>query len=166
MALLVMDGFEAAPAVRAAYQSVAGATAQVGRDGVGKSITPLGTLNVSPPTPVATVILGIGVWWNTTANNFIVLCGDANSTLHLFFGIDGTGRFIVTRSPSTLLATGTTLLGQSTWHWIEIKATIADAGGTAIVKVDGVEEINFTGDTKNAGTLTTISTVRLSASAN
>jgi len=37
----------------------------------------------------------------------------------------------------------------NTWHYIEVKATIADSGGTAIVRVDGVEFINYTGDTKN-----------------
>jgi hypothetical protein len=40
-------------------------------------------------------------------------------------------------------------------------ATVADAGGRCVVKVDGATVIDYTGDTKNGGTNSTIDTVEL-----
>jgi hypothetical protein len=70
------------------------------------------------------------------------------------------------------LYTGATLLTSYThtssfagnWFYFEMSGTIADAGGTCTVKIDGVQVISFTGDTKNAGTSTNIDAVRLSGS--
>lgn len=53
----------------------------------------------------------------------------------------------VTRG-ATLVDTGTHLLNQNTTYLIEIHAKIADAGGAIDVKVDGVSDITFSGDTK------------------
>jgi hypothetical protein len=47
-----------------------------------------------------------------------------------------------------VLATGTRVLSPAVFYFIELKATIADAGDTAVVRINGVEDINFTGDTK------------------
>jgi hypothetical protein len=50
-----------------------------------------------------------------------------------------------------------------TFEWglyYEISATIADAGGTCEVRVNGQTVINFTGDTKNGGTSTSIDRIR------
>lgn len=57
------------------------------------------------------------------------------------------------RRGSTVLATATAALTAGQWHYIEIKFLISDTAGAqttnglAIVHVDGVEVINFTGDT-------------------
>jgi hypothetical protein len=64
-------------------------------------------------------------------------------------------------SAGTLLATSTQLFALNTWQYIEMQATIDDVTGTCIVRVDGVEWINFTGDTRNAGTSTNIDTLRM-----
>ena len=64
---------------------------------------------------------------------------------------------------------GTTLLATSaanaftpfTWNVLECMFTPADSGGRFVVKINGVTVIDFTGDTKNAGTTGKINTVRL-----
>lgn len=48
----------------------------------------------------------------------------------------------------TLLATGSATLSTATTYLIEIRIKIADSGGRIEVKVDGVQDIDFTGDTK------------------
>lgn len=48
----------------------------------------------------------------------------------------------------TLLDTGTADLDPNVTYLIEIYYKIADSGGRFVVKVDGVTDINFTGDTK------------------
>lgn len=58
---------------------------------------------------------------------------------------------------STIVATGSAPIfnGANDWYWIEIYVSIANSGGKITVKVDGITDINFTGDTKPS-TQTTI----------
>lgn len=49
---------------------------------------------------------------------------------------------------ATLLATSAVALSLNVYYLIEMKALISDGSGTCVVKVDGVERINFSGDTK------------------
>lgn len=51
-----------------------------------------------------------------------------------------------------LAFTDTNIWTHDTWHYLELKAKIADSGGTAEVRLNGVTVLNFTGDTRNAGT--------------
>jgi hypothetical protein len=172
MALQVMDGFEFAPNMRSAYIVSAVPAVGTGRDGTGRSIGPNASATISVPltTPAATVIIGVGIYipsgsFGGSASNahYVSIFGDAGATQHLTLGVDAAAHLIIRRGSNigTLIATGTAVLAGNAWHWIEIKATIADAGGICVVKVDGVTDINFTGDTKNAGTLTTVSSVML-----
>ncbi|HET6380182.1 MAG TPA: hypothetical protein VFH63_03995 [candidate division Zixibacteria bacterium] len=48
-------------------------------------------------------------------------------------------------------ATGTTLIGDAEWHYVEIKAIIHDTTGSIEVRLDGSTEITFNGDTRNGG---------------
>lgn len=84
---------------------------------------------------------------------------DNLGTLHLWVGVSSTGLLQVRRGPSgtygsvvpgALLASGSTLAtGQ--YYQIEVRATIADAGGICQVRLDGLLDIDFLGDTRNAG---------------
>lgn len=49
---------------------------------------------------------------------------------------------------STTLADGTKVIDKDTTYLVEIYLKVADSGGRFIVKVDGVTDIDFTGDTK------------------
>ncbi len=51
---------------------------------------------------------------------------------------------------TTLQDSTTANIQDNTWYYLELKMTAADSGGTGIVRLDGVEVINFTGDTKDA----------------
>lgn len=66
----------------------------------------------------------------------------------------------VTRN-GTLLGTAATQLAPYVWHHVCLKVSVADAGGRVILLLNGVEELNFTADTRN-GTPTTIDNVYLS----
>ena len=60
-----------------------------------------------------------------------------------------------------LLGTSSQPLAVELWAFLELKATIADSGGLVEVRLDGSTVLNFTGDTRNAGTAE-IATVRFS----
>jgi len=52
----------------------------------------------------------------------------------------------------TQIAVSTLTVSKDDWHHIECKVTIDNTVGVVIVNIDGVEYINFSGDTQNAGT--------------
>ena len=59
-----------------------------------------------------------------------------------------TGKIEIYTGTATLVATGTTPLNPDQYYVIEIHVKIADAGGTIDVKVDGISNASFSGDTK------------------
>jgi hypothetical protein len=61
---------------------------------------------------------------------------------------------------STLIATGTALLAEDTAYLIEAYIKISDSNGRIIVKVNGITDIDFYGDTQ-AGTYTQIDVLRI-----
>jgi hypothetical protein len=61
---------------------------------------------------------------------------------------------------TTLVATGTTALGFSTTHLIEVRVKVADSGGIIQVKLNGVLDIDYSGDTK-PGTNTQFDILRI-----
>lgn len=115
-------------------------------------------------TAASEVFVGIGAKTTSTSTLSWSLSfyGDSGVTQHITVQVS-TGNVIEVRrgtTGGTLLATGTTVLGTS-WHYIECRVTIADSGGIVQVRLDGStsNEINFSGDTKNAGTNTTIDAI-------
>lgn len=73
------------------------------------------------------------------------------STLHVSVGIDGSGFLVATRN-GTVLDTGTNALSSDTYYHIEVKAVIHNSTGSVVVRLNGVEELSFSGDTQNGGT--------------
>jgi hypothetical protein len=73
------------------------------------------------------------------------------ATTHVWCGHDGSGRiqFRLGSSGGTVLGTTTTTMSPATWYYLEIKVTIADAGGVCACRVNGIQEVNFSGDTRN-----------------
>ena len=90
---------------------------------------------------------------------FLALSGDAGVTEHLNLSYVSANTIGLYRGATQL---ATAVFTQNAWAYLEISATIADAGGVAVVRLDGQIVINFTGDTKNAGTNTTLDTLILS----
>lgn len=49
----------------------------------------------------------------------------------------------------TVVATSPSVINPSVGHWIECRGTLINSGGVVVIWVDGVEVVNYTGDTQN-----------------
>lgn len=80
-----------------------------------------------------------------------------NDALALYRGDPMQGNY---GAPSgSLLATTQAGVFDGNWHYIEMSATLNDTTGHVIVRIDGTQVIDFTGDTRNGGTSTNIDSV-------
>jgi hypothetical protein len=111
------------------------------------------------PTPfifesVYSAVCGFG--WRRT--------GSASTEIN-FYTINGLELKLVLSSNcklyrgATLIGTGTAVLSVDTWYHIEIKYTIDNVSGSAIVNVNETEDINFSGDTLNQSSLSYLSVI-------
>lgn len=105
---------------------------------------------------------------NAPTGATVIFRGDGNATTHLTLMRNSSSQLELRRGTNggTVIATGTTVLPEDQWHHIQVRVTIADSGGVCQVRVNGSgsNEINFSGDTKNAGTNTTVDAVAWSSS--
>jgi hypothetical protein len=174
MALLFIDGFEAADFSTKWNSFGSWGSNATTRFGSGRSISDGSGRNISRfITPSAQVTVGYAMTNNGGHSTSIGLYGDNSATIHIgLFHNPSTYLLELRRGANaqvgggTLLATGTTQLYPNTWNYIEIQTTIADAGGVVTVRINGntVPEISFTGDTRNAGTSTNIDFVQFNSS--
>jgi hypothetical protein len=87
-----------------------------------------------------------------------------DGTIQCTMRFNSLGRVQILRYPTTVLATGINVIAKNAWHYIEIYLKIGNSDGEAIVKVDGIEEINATAlDTQNHASETTVAWLRLGA---
>ena len=174
MSLTFFDGFDSTPNLQGGWTVSAGALASAtGRDGVGKAaantVSSSSSIKLALPAAQSTTIFGVAsrvrsVMFGSTSIPGLTVYGDTGATSHLTVNWDGAGRIQLRRGTAscTVIATSShTPVLDNSWHYIEVKCTIADSGGTCIVKLNNVEVINFTGDTKNAGTNTTVDAISL-----
>jgi hypothetical protein len=116
-------------------------------------------------TAASEIFVACAFYFPSSSNaTWISLWGDSGATQHLTI-LRNTSGFLELRrgtNAGTLLATGATSIPDSAWTQIQVRATIADSGGICQVRLNGssANEIDFTGDTKNAGTNTTVDHVR------
>jgi hypothetical protein len=121
-------------------------------------------------TASAEVFAGVGFKAASLAAGKYILSfwGDAAATQHISVILNAAGLVEVRRgnNAGTLLATGAVVIPANVWTYIEARVTIADSGGIVKVRLNGstTDEISFTGDTKNAGTNSTIDAVTFSGS--
>ncbi len=167
MAVIDFDGFETGVVLTSNTSfSASGPVAVTGRDGVGIAIraTGSGFLLKSFASGSDTIYWHMGsfvttsAWGSTSTNDVLwVARADTASVNHLSLNIDATGHLTLRRGnpTGTIIQTSSlTFSGTSAWYSIESKVTVHDSTGECIVKVNGVEWINFTGDTRNGGTST------------
>lgn len=80
---------------------------------------------------------------------------DIGATQHLNAQFDNAGHLVLRRGDAEgtpVLQTSTeTIPAVAAWRSLQFKVTIHDTAGECIIMVDGIEFINFTGDTRNAG---------------
>lgn len=102
--------------------------------------------------------------FSNTVYLVIQFCTDVGATAHLSVNFDLAGHLQLRRGTGagTVIATSTQIMDISVYRYVEAQATIDDATGRCIVKVDGVTWIDFTGDTRNAGTSVNIDAVKFS----
>jgi hypothetical protein len=165
-----MDGFDAGD-FPVKWNSYNGGTASATttRFGSGRSMSISNyfwNLRKLLPATVAEMYVGWAMYTaaggSAGSDTYISLLGDDGGALHLKLMLNSASTLRVVRGDNTVLATsapGTFLTNQ--WNYIEMRATISDAGGRCVVRVNGVDIIDFTGDTKNGGTATQFDTIIL-----
>ncbi|QQS19749.1 hypothetical protein IPL85_05795 [Candidatus Saccharibacteria bacterium] len=167
MALLFIDSFDAGDVALKWNLSGSVSTNATTRFGTGLSITS-GFVSVASRliSASAQVTCGFAMRTNIVSTNGsgVALYGDNGATNHITVNREVTTGLLQIRRggvSGTVLATGTTPLALNAWYFIEVQATIADAGGVVKVRLNGAgtDEVTYTGDTKNAGTNTTIDMV-------
>lgn len=151
MALLFCDGFDDGPITNKWTGTSISIVA--GRNGNGGQIGGGNNSMLRPFTASATVIIGFACRI-TGEHPLVAVRSDGVGADQLTITVSPGGSLVLRRGDrnGTILATSTTPIVMNSWHYIEMKATIADAGGECIVRIDGVDRINFTGDTRNGGT--------------
>lgn len=151
MALLFCDGFDDGPITNKWTGTSISIVA--GRNGNGGQIASGNNSMLRPFTASTTVIVGFACRI-TGEHPLVAVRTDGVGTDQLTITVSPGGSLVLRRGDrnGTILATSTTPIVMNSWHYIEMKATIADAGGECIVRIDGVDRINFTGDTRNGGT--------------
>lgn len=83
------------------------------------------------------------VFYNSTATTSELTLAYVTGTFRLYRG---------TQSSGTLLASAAQGYPAGVYHSVEIKATVADAGGAVEVRINGVAAITYSGDTRASST--------------
>jgi hypothetical protein len=96
-------------------------------------------------------------------SNYNVFCyrfrGDNAATDHVNVKHTTDQRLQIYRGGTLLDQTAPNLVAFNVWHYIETKTALADAGGRIVVRLNGLTVLDFTGDTKNGGTDTSIDSI-------
>lgn len=163
IAPLFTEGFATLGAWTASGSSVAG-----GRNGnaLQTSGTQFAALALATDQQLDTLTMGFAWRYTdalTTQRAIAALKSDADATTHLTLSYNpGTSTLSVFRGTTNLLGSVVVAIAQNEWRYIEWRAVLADSGGSAVVRVDGVEVLSVGPvDTKNAGTKTVLDFVRL-----
>jgi hypothetical protein len=153
-----------------ANATIATTQARTGANGIafGTSASMTYTLR----NPHATVGIGFGYYSGvlpTSLSTLVTFFGDSTSTTHITLGVDSNGAITAARG-ALAVGLGTSANGVWTlngWNFWEVKATLNDTTGSVLVRKNGVTVLNVTGaDTKNAGTGTTLTAMRIHAVTN
>ncbi len=172
MTLLFFEGFEGGSNGKppeltlSGYASLDG-TPRTGTVGLRMGVTS-GSASAWITIPAsAKVTCGFAFQPNNPNQAIVQFSGDSGATIHLTLTYDFTNNRLQLRrgnESGTILASSPTTYELGVYRHIQMQATIADSGGTCIVRQDNVEVINYTGDTRNGGTNLTIDRVTFSAS--
>lgn len=169
MALLFMDGFDANDfALKwTGYQNVS--TSTTTRFSTGRSVSISNYFWQLYKNIPATSDLYVGFALYTASGGW---AGNYESYISFHTNSGTTPQFrlklvapttlsIVRHDGTTLASSAAGVMRLDAWQYIEVYAKVADSGGRATVRVNGVTVIDFTGDTKHNGTLDTIDMICL-----
>lgn len=103
-----------------------------------------------PAANTGTAIVGLAFYTGAPNNSVNFVEVRDTGTVHVAVRYNsGTQKFDLMHGNGTTLASTTNTYSTNTWYYVELKATIADSGGTAVVRINESTVINFTGDTRN-----------------
>lgn len=142
-------------------------TIVAGRNGNGISLPSTGAFiqcAIASGAQSYMVTVGFAAKFVMTANgNFFQLRSDAGATQHITLTLNTDGSLQVVRGTiSTLVTSATGLVVAGTWYYVELQALLHDTAGAVTLRLDGTVVASVIDvDTKNAGTLTVLDTVRL-----
>lgn len=163
MTLLFMDGFDIGDrAIRYASGGNGTLSGTNTRFNYGLALTynSTGTLSTFAFTAASQVFVGAA--FDLARNRHSIrFLGDARATSHITVNFFTDGSIEIRRGTATGTVIASAIAGTiapSVWHYVEVSCTISDTVGQVDVRVDGASTaiLSFTGDTKNAGTNTTI----------
>lgn len=182
MTLLFVESFEHETAAGIANKwstsaSMATPSTTNGRNGKGLNLSNSANAvkQCAPSDEHATMIVGMAIripsYRGDSFGAIITFASDDRQTNHITFCFDATGKIVIKLGAynGTVLATSAaSVTALNTWHFYEFKVTLADSGGLAECRVDGVTTpvVTFTGDTKNGGTKTVLDSVIFNISNN
>lgn len=162
MACIFMDGFDtyATADVNARWTSgasmssiVSTPTRPLSRASISVTAANVDPLVKSFGTDYTQGVVGFGFYATNGMNSRgIMLAVLDGTTEQISIRTNSSSRLTVTRN-GTVLATGSTVLSNSTWYYIELKFTIHNSSGVIELKLNGASEIASTGslDTQNTG---------------
>lgn len=165
MALFFMDGFDNGEFSRWNLSNFSSNTTT--RFSVGRSATITNAISQKAFTAVSQFIIGFAFNSNnsTTYNSqTLSLYGDNGATRHLSLSIYTLGQLSLRRGDQSGTVLGTATIPSTGWFYIELSATIDSTVGTAVLRINGSTVVNYSGNTKNGGTNTTIDTISVSGS--
>lgn len=164
MALIFMEGFDAKD-MSLKWNGVGSGGLTTGRFGTGVATSYGGY----QPTKLlfqelAQVFMGYAITSSNLTSGFnhgVSILGDNGSTVHLSVKMTMTSVELHAGDFGTVLASAPGSYVNNVWYYVEIWTVLATSGGTCQVRVNGVQVINFTGNTMNGGTNTTIDAFRI-----
>lgn len=158
MALIGFWGFDDAVAESGSFYNVGLVT---GRNG-GRAVQAAGLggsggwqINLPGTTVLTSFVWGAAI--TTTANSGgqpLVTFRDPNGNSHITLNRNSTNGavYLTFGSGAPQVNSAVNVMQTGVWTYLEVKGTIADAGGTVEVRVNGTVVLNATCDTNNAGT--------------
>ncbi|MFF2388950.1 hypothetical protein [Agromyces sp. NPDC058104] len=166
MSLIFIDSFDAQDATAKWVSTLASAPsyAEVPRYALGSCVKAASAGRLTKPFPAAAqIVMGFAFKVDNLSAAHLLAHGwaDSGATQHAGIQVSTTGQIQVMRGGTVAASSAAGLIVAGNWYFIELRATIADSGGVAEVKLNGTQIINFSGDTKNAGTATTFDMVSL-----
>jgi hypothetical protein len=91
-------------------------------------------------------------WYPSGSASPLVWLFDPSGIRHLRLERNNASGKIDLLRDSTFLASSDRAVALNVWHSVELFVLVDDTGGRVKLLIDGVTEIDFTGDTRNAGT--------------
>ena len=98
---------------------------------------------------VSTTFIQCHIYFSASFQNHVRVFLTDGSTNQIGFRIGSDGKPQIVRGDNVVLANAASSVALNTWHFFQFRATVADSGGTAELRVNGQTVATYTGDTKN-----------------